>query len=67
VYGEWKRGWPQRDRGAELRKKEEERGWLASNTWLTIITHPLPVFLKVFIPKGFKFFRKNTSKSVDSR
>ncbi len=29
--------------------------------------HPLPGFLKVLIPKGFKFFRKNTCRSVDSR
>ena len=28
--------------------------------------HPLPVFIKVLIPSGFKFFRKNTFKSVDS-
>jgi hypothetical protein len=29
--------------------------------------HPLPCFSKVLISRGFKFFRKNTSKSVDSR
>jgi hypothetical protein len=40
VYGEWKRGRPQRLRA------EEEMGWLASNKWLTIITTPPPVFQK---------------------
>jgi hypothetical protein len=45
----------------------ESRGWLVSNKWLTIITTPLPVFSKVVISKGFKFFRKNTCRSVDSR
>src|SRR5260370_18913334 len=29
--------------------------------------HPLPGFLKVLIPKGFKFLRMNTCRSVDSR
>jgi hypothetical protein len=48
------------------RKAEEEMGWLVSNKWLTIITTPSPVFLKVLISGGFKFFRKNTFKSVDS-
>jgi len=26
------------------RRAEEERGWLVSNKWLTIITHPSPCF-----------------------
>jgi hypothetical protein len=47
-------------------RAEVEMGWLVSNNWLTIMATALPVFIKVFIPKGFKFFRKNTSKSVDS-
>src|SRR5258708_38820376 len=42
------------------------KGWLVSNKWLTIITTPSLVFLKVVISKGFKFFRKNTCRSVDS-
>ena len=29
--------------------------------------HPLPCFSKVLISKGFKCFRKNTCRSVDSR
>src|SRR5882724_1640282 len=52
-------------RGTESRS-EGRKGWLVSNKWLTIITTPCPVFLKVVIPKGFKFFRKNTCRSVDS-
>jgi hypothetical protein len=46
-------------------RREEETGWLVSNKWLTITTTPSPLFSKVLIPNGFKFFRKNTFKSVD--
>jgi hypothetical protein len=63
AYGEWKG-----ESGTETRRRraEEEREWLVSNKWLTIITTPSPVFLKVLISGGFKFFRKNTFRSVDS-
>jgi hypothetical protein len=37
-----------------------------SDSWLTI-TPPRLCFLQVFIPNGFKFFRINTSISVDSK
>jgi hypothetical protein len=48
------------------RRVEEERGWLVSNKWLTIVTTPSPFFSKVLISNGFKFFRKNTCRSVES-
>jgi 8-oxo-dGTP pyrophosphatase MutT (NUDIX family) len=54
-YGTWKRVWKMEDDApAETRRRraEEERGWRVSNKWLTIITTPLPVFIKVFISKG---------------
>jgi hypothetical protein len=50
----------------QRRRAEEERGWLVSNKWLTIVTTPSPGFSKVLIAKDFKFFRKNTCRSVDS-
>src|SRR5260221_10371268 len=50
----------------QRRTAEEERGWRVSNKWSTIMRTPLPVFSKVVIAKGFKFFRKNTCRSVDS-
>jgi len=49
------------------RGPEKERGWLVANKWLTIVTTPSPVFLKVVIPKGFKFLRMNTCRSVDCK
>ena len=68
-YGTWKCVRRMEDGSAtepQGRRAEEEMGWLVSNNWLTMMATPLPVFLKVFIPKGFKFFRKNTCRSVDS-
>jgi len=61
-YGEWEIGWR-----AEARKRraEEERKWFVSNKWLTITTIPSR-FSKSVDLKGFKFFRKNTCRSVDS-
>jgi hypothetical protein len=64
IWGENGRGVGHRDTGT---RAEEERGWLAPNKWLTIINSPSPCFSKVVIPKGFKFFRMNTWRSVDSR
>jgi hypothetical protein len=47
------------------RRRAEEEGWLVTNKWLTITTAASPLFSKVLIPNGFKFFRKSTPKSVD--
>src|SRR2546425_11219311 len=46
-----------------------QRTFLADTCLEQLVNHngdPSPCFSKVLIPKGFKFFRKNTCRSVDS-
>ena len=69
-YGTWKSVRRMEDESTtetERRRAEEERGWLVSNKWLTIVTTPLPCFSKVIDSKGtLSCFRINTCRSVDS-